>query len=199
MIRQRILIAEEHPALIEELRAMVEHSGHSLAGTAHDGWGAVARARSLAPDVVLLSAKLSGLDALEAIRQIMAHRPVPLLLVMPGYDPDLIERAILAGVMGFLVRPVAPKALGPAIALASARFADLMALRKEAESLRGALVVRQQVQRAKGVLTYRMNLSEAEAHQKLQGLAHRERCSMLEAAGRVVAADKFFIQLEALA
>jgi two-component system, response regulator PdtaR len=199
IIRLRVLIAEEHPAVAEELRAMLERAGHTLAGTAHDGRGALARAESLTSDLVLLNAKMSGLDGLEAIRRIMAHRPVPIVLVMSGYDPDLIERAILAGVMGFLVRPVAPAALGPAIALAAVRFADLMALRREAEGLKEALVLRQQVQRAKGVLTHRMRLSEAEAHKKLQAIAHREHCSLVEAAGRVVVADRFFDQLDALA
>jgi response regulator NasT len=60
-----------------------------------------------------------------------------------------------AGVMGYLVKPVDAKDLLPAITLAVARFGDLMALRKEVQSLQEALLLRQQVERAKGVLARR--------------------------------------------
>jgi response regulator NasT len=101
-----------------------------------------------------------------------------------------------AGVMGYLVKPVALKELGPAIAVALSRFADLMALRKDVQGLKEALLVRQQMERAKGILAQRMALSEAEAHKRIQHLAMRERCTLAEAAARIITADKFFADLE---
>jgi len=156
-------------------------------------------AESLAPDLVLMNAKMPGLDGIEAVRLIMAHRPVPIVLVAAHSDPDLIERAMVAGVMGYLVKPVRFEALGPALALATARFGDLMALRKDVQGLKAALILRQQVERAKGILAQRMRLPESQAHKRLQHLAQRERCTMAEAAGRVIAADKFFAEYEGLA
>jgi response regulator NasT len=196
--RLKVLIGEDEPVVAQGLRAQVEGLGHNAVGVAHDGREVVAKAESLAPDFILLDIKMPHLDGLEATRQIMAQRPVPIVLVTAYSDPDLIERAMTTGVMGYLVKPVDRKDLAPAIALATSRFADLMALRKDVHSLKEALVLRQQVERAKGVLAQRMGLAEAEAHRRLQQLARNERCTLGEAAAKVIAAEKFFADLEAL-
>lgn len=198
MISLRVLIGEDDRVTAEELRTLLQRWGHGLAGIAQDGRGTVAMAESLAPDLVLMNAKMPGLDGIEAVHQIMARRPAPIVLVAAHSDPDLIEQAMVAGVMGYLVKPVRFEVLGPAIALATSRFADLMALRKDVRSLKEAVILRRQVERAKGILVQRMRLPEAAAHKTLQRLAKRERCTMAEAAGRVVAADKLFAEMEGL-
>jgi len=192
----RVLIGEDDPVVAQGLRAQLEGLGHSVAGIAHDGRDAVAKAESLAPEIIFLDIKMPRLDGVEATRQIMAHRPVPIILVTAHSEPELIGQAMAAGVMGYLVKPVDRKDLPPAIALAVSRFADLMALRKDVRSLKEALNLRQRVERAKGILLQRMGLAEAEAHKRLQHLARRERCTLGEAADRIIAANKFFADLE---
>ena len=192
----RVLIGEDDPVVAQGLRAQLEGLGHSVAGIAHDGRDAVAKAESLAPEIIFLDIKMPRLDGVEATRQIMAHRPVPIILVTAHSEPELIGQAMAAGVMGYLVKPVDRKDLPPTIALAVSRFADLMALRKDVRSLKEALNLRQRVERAKGILLQRMGLAEAEAHKRLQHLARRERCTLGEAADRIIAANKFFADLE---
>jgi response regulator NasT len=193
-----MLIAEDEPVVAQGLRAQLEELGHSVVGIAYDGRDAVAKAESLAPSFVVLDIKMPRLDGLEATRQIMAHRPVPIVLITAHSDPDLIQLAMTAGVMGYLVKPVDRKDLAPAISLAVSRFGDLMALRKDVQSLKDALMLRQQVERAKGVMERRMGLSEAEAHKRLQHLARHDRCTLGEAAAKVIAADRFFADLDTL-
>ncbi len=196
--RLKVLIAEDEPVVAQGLRAQLEELGHSVVAIAYDGRDAVAKAASLGPDFVLLDIKMPRLDGLEVTRQVMAHRPVPIILVTAHSDPDLIQKAMIAGVMGYLVKPVDRKDLTPAIVLAISRFGDLMALRKDVQNLKEALVLRQQVERAKGILAQRMGLSEDEAHKRLQQMARNERCTLSQAAGKVIAADQFFADLEGL-
>src|SRR5574341_419704 len=152
----RVLIGEDDPIVAQGLRAQAEGLGHRVVGLAYDGRDTVAKAAALSPELVLLDIKMPRLDGLEATREIMAQRPVPIILVTAHSDPDLILQATTVGVMGYLVKPVDRKDLAPAIALATSRFADLMALRKDVRSLKEALVLRQQVERAKGILAQRM-------------------------------------------
>lgn len=193
-----VLIADDEPVVAEGLRVQVEALGHRVVGLAYDGRDAVAKAEALAPGLILLDIRMPRLDGLEAVREIMARRPAPIILVTAHSDAALIDRAMVAGVMGYLVKPVDRKDLGPAIALATSRFGDLMALRRDLHDLREALLVRQQVERAKHTLQQRMGLTEGEAHARLQRLARHERCTLGEAAGRVLAADRFFTELEKL-
>ncbi len=192
----RILIAEDEPLVAEGLRARLEGLGHTVAGIAYDGSDAVAKAETLSPELIFLDIKMPRMDGIEAAQRIMANRPVPIILLTAHSDPALIQRAMVAGVMGYLVKPVDRKDLLPAISLAATRFGDLMGLRKDVQSLKEALILRQQVERAKGILAQRMGLSEAKAHTRLQQLAQRERCTLGQAAARVIAADKFFGNFE---
>ena len=189
MDRLRVLIGEDESVAAEGLRAKLERLGHSVVGIGHDGRDAVAKAESLTPDLILLDIKMPRLDGLEATREIMAHRPVPIILVTAHSDPDLIQRAMEAGVMGYLVKPVALKELGPAIALALSRFADLMALRKDVQGLKEALLVRQQVERAKGILQHRHGLSEEEAYLRLRNESRRLRRPMKDLAEAIILAE----------
>ncbi len=126
----RILIADDEPFVAEGLRARLEALGHDVAGVAYDGSDAVAKAETLRPDLILLDIKMPQLDGIAATERIMATRPVPIVLVTAHDDKALVERAIAAGVMGYLVKPVDRQHLGPAIALATARFKELMTLRQ---------------------------------------------------------------------
>ena len=196
--RLKVLIGEDDPVVAQGLQVQVEALGHAVVGVAHDGREAVAKSESLTPNFILLDIKMPRLDGLEVTRQIMAQRPVPIVLVTAHSDPELIDQAMTAGVMGYLVKPVDRKDLAPAIALAASRFTDLIALRKDVQNLKEALALRQQVERAKGVLERRMGLAEAEAHKRLQQLARNDRCTMGEAAAKVISAEKFFTELERL-
>ncbi len=126
----RILVADDEPLVAEGLRIRLQSLGYEIAGLAYDGSQAVALAQTLQPDLILLDIKMPKLDGIAATERIMATRPVPIILVTAHADEALVNRAIAAGVMGYLVKPVDRDHLLPAIALASARFADLLTLRR---------------------------------------------------------------------
>jgi len=194
----RVLIGEDDPVEAEGFRLILEGMGYSVVGLAHDGRDAVAKVESLAPTLVFLDIRMPRLDGIEATREIMACCPVPIILVTGHSEPDLIEKAIAAGVMGYLMKPLDHMDLRPTIAVALARFADLMTLRKDVRTIKEALAQRRDLERAKGILASRMRLGENEAHRRLQQLAQRERCTLAEAAGRVIVQDKFYADLERL-
>ncbi len=198
MKQLRVLVAEDEPVIAEGLGAILQRLGHTVVGTVYDGGSAVARAQSLNPDLVLLDIKMPRLDGVEAAHQIMAHRPAPIILVTAYTDPDLIQRATTEGVMAYLVKPVTAQHLEATIPLAVSRFTDLIELRKSVQSLKEALALRQQVERAKGVLAHRLHISEAAAHERLQRFAKRDRCTIGQAAARILSADTFFADLESL-
>jgi two-component system, response regulator PdtaR len=74
------------------------------------------------------------------------------VLVTACAHAELVARAAEAGVFGYLVRPFREDDLLPAIETATARHAELAALRQDTESLAEALVARKAIERAKGLL-----------------------------------------------
>ncbi|MEP6892444.1 MAG: response regulator [Gaiellaceae bacterium] len=164
----RILVAEDETIIRLDLRAMLERAGFDVCAEARDGEEAVALARTIEPDLALLDVKMPKLDGIEAARQILDERPIPIVMVTAYGEQELVSRAVEAGVFGYLVKPFRETDLLPAIETARARHAELVELRQEADSLAEALAARKVIERAKGLLMERDGLTEQESYARLR-------------------------------
>ena len=164
----RILIAEDETIIRLDLRDVLERAGHEVCAEARDGEEAVALALSEAPELAILDVKMPKLDGIEAARRILAERPIPIVMLTAYGQDELVARAVEAGVFGYLVKPFRETDLLPAIQTARGRYAELAALREEAESLAEALATRKVVERAKGLLMEREGLTENDAFVRLR-------------------------------
>jgi len=178
------------------LERQVRALGHLVVGTAGTGRRAVEMARTLEPDLVLLDIAMPGLDGISAAREMLAARPVPIVMVTGHADPELVERAAAAGVFTYLLKPVGQRNLDAAIQMARARFSELQALRQQVRDLAEALEIRKLVEQAKGILMKRLQVSEAEAFRRLQRRASAQRRSLQDVAEAVREADRFYRELE---
>ncbi len=168
VVAARILVAEDETIIRLDLKAMLERAGFEVCAEARDGDEAVRLARTMEPDLALLDVKMPKLDGIEAARQILGERPIPIVMVTAYGEQELVSRAVEAGVFGYLVKPFRETDLLPAIETARARHAELVELRQEAESLADALAARKAIERAKGLLMERDGLSEQDAYARLR-------------------------------
>ena len=168
VVAARILVAEDETIIRLDLKAMLERAGFEVCAEARDGDEAVRLARTMEPDLALLDVKMPKLDGIEAARQILDERPIPIVMVTAYGEQELVSRAVEAGVFGYLVKPFRETDLLPAIETARARHAELVELRQEAESLADALAARKAIERAKGLLMERDGLSEQDAYARLR-------------------------------
>jgi AmiR/NasT family two-component response regulator len=164
----RILVAEDETIIRLDLKETLERAGFEVCGEARDGEEAVQLAREEKPDLAVLDVKMPRLDGIEAARRILAERPIPIVMLTAYGHDELVARAVEAGVFAYLVKPFRESDLLPAIQTAKARYAELEALREEAESLAEALATRKVVERAKGLLMEQDGLSEQDAFTRLQ-------------------------------
>jgi len=168
LLRMRILIAEDETIIRLDLRDLLERSGHEVVAEARDGEEAVALAREHEPELAIMDVKMPKLDGIEAAKQILGERPIPIVMLTAYGQEELVSRAVEAGVFGYLVKPFREQDLVPAIATARARHEELAAVREEAESLADALSARKAIERAKGLLMERDGLSEEAAFARLR-------------------------------
>jgi two-component system, response regulator PdtaR len=164
----RILVAEDETIIRLDLKETLERAGFEVCGEARDGEEAVELAREEKPDLAVLDVKMPRLDGIEAARRILAERPIPIVMLTAYGHEELVARAVEVGVFAYLVKPFRESDLLPAIQTAKARYAELEALREEAESLAEALATRKVVERAKGLLMEQEGLSEQDAFTRLQ-------------------------------
>src|SRR5205809_7283062 len=164
----RILVAEDETIIRLDLRGLLERAGFEVCAEAKNGEEAIELARSEEPDLAVLDVKMPKLDGIEAARRILEERPIPIVMLTAYGQDELVSRAVEAGVFGYLVKPFREQDLLPAIRTARARHEELTALREEAESLAEALAARKVIERAKGLLMSKENLSEDEAFARLR-------------------------------
>jgi two-component system, response regulator PdtaR len=164
----RVLIAEDETIIRLDLKQILERAGLEVCGEARDGEEAVELARTQEPDLAILDVKMPGLDGIDAARKILDERPIPIVMLTAYGQDELVSRAVEAGVFGYLVKPFREADLLPAIATARARHSELQALRDEADSLAEALAARKAIERAKGLLMKKENLTEEAAFARLR-------------------------------
>ncbi|MGI8531884.1 MAG: ANTAR domain-containing response regulator [Geodermatophilaceae bacterium] len=183
----RVLIAEDEALIRLDLKEMLEEEGYAVVGEAADGQRAVELAEQLRPDLVFLDIKMPGMDGLQAAERIAGKRIAPVVILTAFSQRDLVERARDAGAVAYLVKPFQKHDLPPTIEMATARFAELVALETEVQELQDRMAVRKLVDRAKGLLMGQHEMTEPEAFRWIQRTAMDRRVSMREVATSVLA------------
>ncbi|MEU5849369.1 MULTISPECIES: ANTAR domain-containing response regulator [Saccharopolyspora] len=185
-VERRVLVAEDEALIRLDLVEMLREEGYQVVGEAGDGQEAVRLAEELRPDLVILDVKMPKMDGIEAASNIAGERIAPVVILTAFSQRDLVERARDAGAMAYLVKPFAKRDLVPAIELAVSRFTEVQALEAEVADLTERLEARKTIERAKGLLMNKHNLSEPESFRWLQRTAMDRRTTMKAVAQAVL-------------
>ncbi|HHI77121.1 MAG TPA: response regulator transcription factor [Gammaproteobacteria bacterium] len=110
-----LLVDDERPAR-ERLRALLREvrPDAEVAGEAGDGASAVALARELAPDLVLLDIRMPGMDGLQAALAMQALERPPAVVFVTAYDEHALD-AFEANAIDYLLKPVRTERLAAAL------------------------------------------------------------------------------------
>ena len=106
MKRVTVLLAEDHMIVRQGLRVLLElDASLEVIGEAKEGREAVALAKKLRPDVVLMDIAMPRLNGLEATRQVLKALPATKVLILSAHNDDAyIENAVKCGAVGFLLK-----------------------------------------------------------------------------------------------
>jgi DNA-binding NarL/FixJ family response regulator len=105
----RVLIADDHPLFRGGLRALLESIVDTeVVGEAATGEEAVAAARALVPDVIVMDINMPGINGIDATRRIVDESERVNVLVMTMHDDDeAVFAAIRAGARGYQLKGAA--------------------------------------------------------------------------------------------
>ena len=113
----QILLADDHEIVRQGASRLIEREpGLRICGEAGSGKEAVAMARKLKPDVLLLDVDMPGMNGMEAMQQIKKLAPATEILIFTAHQtPELVRTAFEAGAMGFILKTDVVEHLVPAI------------------------------------------------------------------------------------
>jgi response regulator NasT len=179
------VVAEDESLIRIDIVETLRDQGFDVVGEAGDGNKAVELAFELKPDLMVMDIKMPDLDGLSAAERI-SELKIPVVLLTAFSQQELVTRAAEVGAMAFLVKPFSPQDLLPAIEIALSRHSQLVALEAEVADLGERLETRKLVERAKGVLSEKMKLTEPEAFRWIQKASMDRRLSMADVARTVL-------------
>ena len=183
--QRRVVVAEDESLIRMDIVETLRDQGFDVIGEAGDGNKAVELALELKPDLMVMDIKMPDLDGLSAAEKI-SELKIPVVLLTAFSQQELVTRAAEVGAMAFLVKPFSPQDLLPAIEIALSRHSQLVALEAEVADLGERLETRKLVERAKGVLSEKMKLTEPEAFRWIQKASMDRRLSMADVARTVL-------------
>jgi DNA-binding NarL/FixJ family response regulator len=102
----RVLLADDHELAREALRSVLAREpDFAIVGEARDGQEAVALARRVQPDVVIMDLRMPGLDGIAATRQVLAAVPATRVVVLTSLEQRAyVLEALRAGATGYLLK-----------------------------------------------------------------------------------------------
>lgn len=108
----RVLLVDDHRLFREGLKSLLTERGIEVVGEAASGAEAVARARELRPNVVLMDLGMPDVGGLEATRRLKAELPDTAVVILTASEAerDLFE-AVKSGAQGYLLKDMAPDTL----------------------------------------------------------------------------------------
>ncbi|HMA33509.1 MAG TPA: response regulator [Chloroflexia bacterium] len=191
MTPTRIAVVDDDSLIRLDLCDLLGRLGYIVAGEAGDAQSAVHLARSVRPDLVIMDIRMAGeMDGIDAAAALAAEAIAPVLLLTAFSDIALVQRAVEAGVVAYLLKPFSADELQPAIEVTLARYQAYRTLAQETADLRDQLSTRKLVEKAKGVLMAQYQLNEAEAFRRIQKASMNTRKPMKEIAEAILVSEQ---------
>ena len=118
----RVMIVDDHMMMRTGLRyTLRSFDDLELVGEAGSGAEAIEKCNNLQPDVILMDMVMPGMDGADATRQIRQRQPAVQIIALTSFqEKDLVERALQAGAIGYLLKNVEARELAEAIRAAQA-------------------------------------------------------------------------------
>jgi response regulator NasT len=181
----RVIVIEDESLIRMDVVATLQEAGYEVIGEGADGEEAIRLATELEPDLVVMDIKMPKLDGISAAEKI-AELKIPVVLLTAFSQADLVTRAAAAGAMAYVTKPFKPTDLLPAIQIALSRHEELLSLETEVTDLNERLETRKLMDRAKGLLQGKMQLSEPDAFRWIQKASMDRRLTMAQVAKTVI-------------
>lgn len=115
LYRPRILLADDHQAVVQGVTALLQ-SAFEVVGAAHTGREMVSEALRLHPDVIVADISMPGLSGIEAARELReTGSTAKLVFLTIHWEDEFVNACMAEGALGYVVKGHMKTDLIPAI------------------------------------------------------------------------------------
>ena len=104
MVKPRILLADDHPEVLDGLRGLLDELGE-VVGIVEDGQALVEAARRLQPDIIISDISMPKMNGLDATRALQAYAPQSKVIMLTVHrEAVYLSLAFNAGARGYVLK-----------------------------------------------------------------------------------------------
>jgi two-component system, response regulator PdtaR len=185
-MKKRIMLVEDESIVRLDVAMMLEDAGYEVIAQAGDGEKAVELAFSLKPDLIIMDIKMPKLNGLKASEIISKNSHIPILLLTAYSQKEYIDKAKQANIMGYLVKPISEANLIPAVEIALRQAENANVYREQVENMNKQLLDRKMIEKAKGIIMKKLNLSEEDAFKKMRKISMNKQVTLENVAKQII-------------
>lgn len=185
-MKKRIMVVEDESIVRLDVSLMLEDAGYSVVAQAGDGESAVEQAFAHKPDLIIMDIKMPKLNGLKASQIISNKMNIPILLLTAYSQKEFINKAKESNIYGYLVKPITEASLIPAVEIALKQAERSDEFREKINTMELKIKSRKIIERAKGLLMDKQNLSEDIAFQKMRKISMDKQVPLENIAKRII-------------
>ncbi|MFV0555786.1 MAG: ANTAR domain-containing response regulator [Lactovum sp.] len=187
-MKGRIVVVDDESLVRLDFAEYLEENGYEVVAEASNGLEAVKICEKTRPDVVLMDIEMPILDGFSAAKKIIGNNYVKggIVFLSAYSSKEHVQKASTLGACGYLVKPLDEKSLIPTIEIALERGKESFRLNSEINKLETKLEDRKIIDRAKGILMTRDQLTEQEAFNQMRTNSMKYRITLREFADMIL-------------
>ena len=181
-----VLLVDSNPDRVKIVEEGLRDSATVHQATSLHGAALLAEIERVQPDAIIIDCESPDRDTIENLQLVARHNPRPIVMFVENEDGDLAKEAVRAGVSGYIVDGLSKTRVLPVLEIAIERFRMFDALWKDLEKSKADLEARKLIERAKGILMEKRQISENEAYVAMRTMAMRQGKSLKEIAENIL-------------
>lgn len=182
-----LLLADDDAPSLRLLSRCLRDAGYATI-ECETGRDALHQAIKLRPDLAVLDINMPDMSGTDVARQLQSEVDIPFIFLSAHDESAIVNQAVAAGALGYLVKPVEVTRIVPTVRAALSRAEEMRRLRTSEANLSTALAIGRETSIAIGILMERHRLDQAAAFEALRARARAARRKLSEVAAEIVAA-----------
>jgi two-component system, response regulator PdtaR len=178
-LKTTIFVVDDDRLVLATLSSDLQRAGYEVRSF-ESGISAIEAYKQSQPDLVLLDIRMPGMDGIEIAKEMLRFEFRPILILSAYDDADIVGKSIASGVSGYLVKPLQPSQLIPAIETSIARSKDVDKLLKNNNNLVSNTEKNRLISTAVGILMERAKMDRDQAFDNLRRFARSQRRPLAE-------------------
>lgn len=182
----KIMVVEDEAIVRLDLVETLKEAQYNVVAAVGNGEKAIEYTEKQQPDLIIMDIKMPKLDGLKASKIISKRHDIPILILTAYSQSEFVQEAKQSNIVGYIIKPISESQLLPAVEIAMAQSEQMRNLKQRVTESYEAIEQRKQVEKAKGLLMHRQNISEEAAYKKLRKLSMNHHTNIQQIAIKVI-------------